>query len=878
MRPVSSRVLLRGAAVMVLFAISCSSGGGGGGGCGGGGCAGGCGSGTYQYPRNDPNRPDAILQNEVARVRITQTFIDFIKPQLPALIKAALGNQAGMRVDANDILHIALPNQDLFDIGVAEAKLRDAEILIWLDDLDRRIELDFEQPNGVRFTLRNMRLGLQADLREDALGTTSSCPLVGELGPGPVRHAAEITIEALIEPGAGPDPDRNIDIGITLGQVQLNDLDIEVAGSSVYCNEPECQDCAVEIAGNCLDPGGRCTECRVFCGGITDGLLSLVTALIDLVRPLINNVLTPVVGNFVRSALADINNQPAKLETQVKLADLVPIAALDQAGPFGIFVAPEVGKFPVLDRGTGLGMEITMTGGAEAELADCIGPLDPFFEAKGPVPVLSGTDSSTRAYHVGMTIAQSMVNQILYSLHRSGSLCLKLTSADVKNLTGGGFSLNASVLSLLASDLNKLAEDAAPVILQLKPRFAPHVELGSGAVTGVDMDGNDIVDWLIKLSLREIGIAFHVLVHDRYVRIFEVTTDISVGLNVNILPDNTLEASVGDLSIDNFQEVFNEILPNADFAQVLPTLIDVALQALLQNELKFDLDITNTLSDALGGAPIYMRINDIFRDGANDDYLTLSMTFSDTPGAPLMRRARTMARLAPQHGLVDHVDGIARATGKVRLVVGEELPYDQQRALEYQVRVDGGLWRTWRAARPDGTLLVDDPKLRLDRAHVVEVRARQAGDYTTLDPQPVRVEALVDTLPPRVDGELRGTGVAVTVTDQASPSAALALRARFDGGSWFPVSLVADELGASGRVALDGVVAHYLELEATDARDNVSTTRVVVGRAALASTEGAGAEADSGCGCATTTSRSGELAPWLVLLGALVLVRRRRAA
>ena len=102
---------------MVLFAISCSSGGGGGGGCGGGGCAGGCGSGTYQYPRNDPNRPDAILQNEVARVRITQTFIDFIKPQLPALIKAALGNQAGMRVDANDILHIALPNQDLFDIG-----------------------------------------------------------------------------------------------------------------------------------------------------------------------------------------------------------------------------------------------------------------------------------------------------------------------------------------------------------------------------------------------------------------------------------------------------------------------------------------------------------------------------------------------------------------------------------------------------------------------------------------------------------------------------------------------------------------------------------------------------------------------------------------
>ncbi len=875
MRRDPSRFLVRGGAIAVLFAISCSSGGGGGAGCGGGGCGSGCGSGTYQYPRADPNRPDAVLQNEVARVRITQDFIDFIKPQLPALIKAALNGQSGMRVDANDILHVSLPDQDLFDIGVAEARIRDGEVLIWLDDLDQRIDLRFEEPNGVRLTMRNLRLGVQLDLREDVAGSDSSCPIIGDLGPGPVRHAAEITIGALIEPGAGPDPDRNIDIGITVGQIELNDLDLRVAGSSVYCQEPQCMDCAVEVFGNCIDPGGRCVECDIFCGGITNGLLSLVTALIDLVRPLINNILTPVVGNFVRSALADINNQPAKLETQVKLADLVPIDALGQAGPFGIFVAPEVGKFPVLNRGTGLGMEITMTGGAEAELADCIGTLDPFFEAKGPVPVLSGTDSSTRAYHVGMTIAQSMMNQLLYSMHRSGSLCLKLTSADVKELTGGGFTLNASVLSLLASDLSKLATDAAPVILQLKPRFAPKVELGSGEVTGVDANGNDIVDWLIKLQLREMGIAFHVLIHDRYVRIFEVTTDIGVGLNVNVLPDNKLQVAVGDLKIDNFLEVFNEIL-DADFAQVLPTLIDVALQALLQNELTFDLDITNTLSDALGGAPIYMRINDIFRDGANQDYLTLSLTFSDQPGAPLLGSTRTMARLAHRSELVDHIDGLARSTGRARLVVGEELPYDQQRALEYQVRVDGGLWRNWQAARPDGTIVVADPKLRLDRDHVLEVRARQKGDYQSLDPIGVKVQALVDTLPPTVVGELRGTGVAVTVTDLATPATALSLRGRFDQGEWFAVALVVDADGvASGRVDLTGVDAHVLELAASDALDNVSRVeRVVVGRAALTAGEST-PEAASGCGCATSGG-AGDAAPFALLALAMLVIRRRR--
>ncbi|MCC7384361.1 MAG: hypothetical protein IT384_21120, partial [Deltaproteobacteria bacterium] len=109
----------------------------------------------------------------------------------------------------------------------------------------------------------------------------------------------------------------------------------------------------------------------------------------------------------------------------------------------------------------------------------------------------------------------------------------------------------------------------------------------------------------------------------RYVRVFEVTSDINVGLNVNVLPDNKLEAALGELRIDNFQETFNGLMPNADFAQILPTLLDVALQALLQNQLTFDVDITTAVSGALGGAPICMRVNEIKRNGAQEDYQTL---------------------------------------------------------------------------------------------------------------------------------------------------------------------------------------------------------------------------------------------------------------
>ncbi|MFO0723563.1 MAG: hypothetical protein U1E65_07275 [Myxococcota bacterium] len=870
------RLALRGTTLFLLFAIACGGGGGGGCGGGGGGCGGCSGTGNYRYPANDPNRPDAVLQREVARARITQSFIDFLKPQLPTLIKSALGSSAGMTVDANNVLHVALPDQDLFDIGVASAAMRGAEALIFLDDLDQRLDLHFEEPNGLRMTMTNLRVGLNLKLREDALGSTSSCPIIGTLGSGPVHHAAEITINTLIEPGVGPDPDRNFDVAITVDDIALNDLAIDVAGSSVYCNEPECQDCALEVGGTCLDPGGRCVECRTFCGGITNGLLSLVTSLIDLVRPLLNRVLKPVISNFVQSALASLNNRPAKLEMQIGLADLMPIDAFKYANKFGVFIAPEVGKFPVVNRMGNEGMEVTMTGGAEAELADCIPPLDPFFEPKGPTPVLGGVDARGRPYHIGFTIAQSMINQILYAVYRSGSLCLKITSQDVKQLTGGSFSLNASVLSLLASDLSKLATDTAPVIVQLKPRHPPVIDLGSGLKTGVDANGKDVYDWLLKLNMQEVGIAFHVLIHDRFVRIFEVTSNVNVGLNVNILPDNKLEVAVGKLDINGFTEVFNEILPNADFGMLLPTLLDVALQALLTRDLTFNVDISDTVSNALGGAPIFMRINEIKRDGAQEDFLTMTMTFTSSRTHNLTLSAETLARLDDERPDVEErTDGIARPTGHARVKVSENLSSSQRAELEYQARVDGGLWHVFEQAQPDGTIVVEDGHLRLAGDHVIEVRARYTDDYRTLDPSPAKVPVLIDTVAPHVSGELALDKVAITVTDAGSKPSLLKLSGRFDDGAWFDIPLGATVDAAKAELPLAGVSAHILELVATDGRENRSQVeRVVVGAAGL--TADAHPEPKTSEGC-SATGRGGlvEFAA-LAALGLLFTKRRRR--
>lgn len=870
----SQRAFLRLSVFGLLFAISC-----GGGTCGGSGGCGGCGDGSYTFPEGDPSRPDAVVQDEVVRVRVNQDFLDFVRPQLPDLIASQFADPAtGFYVDADNVLHIPLPDIDAFDIGIADARLRQAEALLFLDDLDNNLDLQFEEPNGARLTIDRIRLGISARIKEDVLGTTSSCPIYGDLGPrdpGGQPHAAEISIEALIDPGVGPRPDYDLDIRVNVDNVAINDLDVDVASSGSpnggYCAEPECRDCAVEVAGTCLDPGGRCAECRIFCGGVTNVVVDLATALIDLIRPLLNSILTPIVENLLGDALNDFNGNSAKVETQVDLAALAGIDVLRNANPLGVLVAPTPGRFPVLDRGTGRGMEITLNGGTEGEIAECVGALADFAPNKGPVPDPPATDSSTRAYHLFSTFASSFINQSLFSLHRNGTLCLRLGSQDVRELTGGAFTLNASLLSILASDISQLADDTAPVIIELKPRKPAFLDLGTGELTGQDAEGNNIYDWLLKMRLEDLGVAFHVFMHDRYVRVFEVTSDVFVGLNIVVLPDNRLEIALGELRIDDFNETFNEILPNADFAELLPTLLDLALGAVLNQSLTFDLDITNAVSDALGGAPLFLRVNDIYRDGVQEDYLSLTLTFTSSAGGNLMVAADTQARLHEDDGMLHYGDARRETTGRIRLDVGS---YPGE-GLEYQVRVDQGLWRA--PVRPDdnGTIAVSDAKLRMAGRHAVEVRARFADDYRSLDPTPAQLEVLVDPDPPKLRTRMISEGLEVYLSDALTEDGAkLVLAARAQGqADWRQLPVLATEPGEAVAVIpwadLEGI--ETIELMGIDAADNTSEVRSVrLGlRAEPTSAAPGEASAESSCACHDTGAPHGH-SEWPVALFALV--------
>ncbi|MEL7368851.1 MAG: hypothetical protein AAFN74_08075, partial [Myxococcota bacterium] len=714
-----------------------------------------------------------------------------------------------------------------------------------------------------------------------------SCPITGDLGSNP-KHFAEMTVRAVINPAVGARPDYNLDIDVDVGNIDIDDIGIDILPRSVYCEENECQDCTIEIFGTCLDlPTGRCSECDTICGGLANFGALLVNNLTSIITPLLNGAINPVVDNVINSALAQINGTSAKVETPIDVAELSGLPLFRRSKALGLFVAPQPGQLSVNDRGFGPGMDLTFDAGIEAETADCVGPLPPFTASSGPVPNLSGVDSSGQPYHLGFTLSASYLNQALYTAHRAGTLCLKLSTEEVSALTGGAFTLNASLLSLIASDLGKVADPAAPVILEIKPRSPAGLELGTGERTGSDDMGNDVFDWLLKLGWSDVGVAFHVLIDDRYVRVFEVTTDIFAGFNLTVQPDNTLQAALGELRIEDFTEEFNELVPNADFALVLPTLLDVALGTILEQALVFDLDLTSAVSDALGGVPVFLRINDIFRDGEQQDFLSLSVTFSDTRQA-LTRGVQTQARLHPSEpGLVDRSSGeAARPTGQVRLLVdqGQSTGTEDQSTvgddLEYQVRVDGGLWSVWRTARADGTLMATDARLHMPGWHQIEVRARETGRYLTVDTSPVVLRALVDPLAPRLSARLGREGIDVVVRDEESaglPGLRLEMKPS-NADDWLPIDLhMADD--GRGNVQIDYASlrgAEEVRFRAQDGSGNPTATIALTVRIpGDAQQVNADADAESSGSCRNTEGGAG-LGLWLVLGSALGLLRRRR--
>ncbi len=393
------------------------------------------------------------------------------------------------------------------------------------------------------------------------------------------------------------------------------------------------------------------------------------------------------------------------------------------------------------------GLELRMIGGAAAERDLCV-PAPPAGEipSAAPPPRLGFTDvvpGTAVPYMAGIGVSDRFLDWFLYQGYLGGLFCLSLGSDTTDMLSSGTFSLLMGSLATLTGGEN------TPVMLRMRPEHVPNIEIGAGTFT-TDAQGNRVIeDPLLHVFLPGLALDFYVMIDERFVRVVTLTQDITLRLALDFTAQNELVPLFGpdSITIDNVRATNYWLLAEepASLEQLVPTLIDMALP-LLTGALE-PIALPPIQGFALSIAAVQ---GDYDRPGTPyHEYLGLYANLSLAPIQPTPRRTRaTLVELVtPPAALM----AIGAPGGPRAPRATLELGADGEAPAEFSWRLDGGGWSLF---QPGPRLEVTSPRLLLAGRHLLEVRARTPGDYTSLDPTPARIALEVSALAPRDPGTL----------------------------------------------------------------------------------------------------------------------------
>jgi hypothetical protein len=289
-------------------------------------------------------------------------------------------------------------------------------------------------------------------------------------------------------------------------------------------------------------------------------------------------------------------------------------------------------------------MDLTLKSGAEAvpqpnALFDsphaCVPPVEFHdferlygefdFSSKPAADLLGSIDNVP--YHLGMSLSRTMMNQVLFAAYHTGALCLEIESSAINGLTGGAFSLSAGTVDLLTEGrLRQYVSPLAPALLAMVPSEPPVLHLEQGE----EQTGTLRVTW------TDLRMDFYVWMHGHYSRVFGVSTDLNIGLTIFYDNDGrTLHLAIADgIQIENFEQVYNELLPEVNFNEILETLIGVALDAVL-GATDFEFPIGAFLAESTG-VPIGLTLQTVaVEPSVNDEtfeFLNLYLSMTEVEG------------------------------------------------------------------------------------------------------------------------------------------------------------------------------------------------------------------------------------------------------
>ena len=879
------------------------------------GCSGGlsCGGGSsclngYAYPQTQAQVPNGVQAvDDGVRLRMTQAALDFLSEHMKEILLGALGE------DPNNpgYVRLEIPGQQTIIDGTVTVTLGEGPneqyptaILIDANELASRLTFTFQEgaDEGIRLRAVDVPVGLDARIFTEVdfgFTATAACQIDGtnpDYGPGIFTG---ITLDILVRPDVGTGAQCDLGQGQCL-LIEVDVLDAQLgdfgANSIEITSPPRCtsgsdgtgpcsEECSDTVAF--VDNNGD-RECTSFCP-VYDFGVDLVAGIAGFIEPLIESFLDDLLDVAIRQALADVDGSPLSASNRLDLAAFAPGLLSSTTLDLGYSIQPTGNAFdvncPAGNCGETRGMDIILSSGFEAA-------PDPTGQVPVPHPcalpyrgadfnALYGTTSGEletegaqaltgelggTTYHLGASLAEPAINQMLFGAYNAGALCLELTTEGVHALTGGAFQLSAGTIDLLTGGkLRQFAQPTAPAVVAINPIQPPIVTYGAGTLD----EGHIAVDW------PEVEVSFYVLMYERYARIFGVAANVSMQLSVFNDPETrTLHISVVDgPTVDGFETKYNELLPDVDFTGVLESLLGLAFDTALGDGLEFDYDVGNALADQLG-IPVYIDFRGIETvPETNREFLNVYLTLTDEPPQPFSAPLPPIV-VDDEAGLYTVADPSApRAqhvlpTGEVRIVGDVSsggAPLDH--GSEYFALVDFGAWKGPFRTGDDGALVVRDPKLSLVGQHVVKLRGRLIGEPNSLVPYDEAVDVVVWTDPeaPKVSLTIDGEAVRAHGVDVGTAPGLLQWAWRTDDGEW-------TDFGDAPSLPLDDVAGRRVSARAKDLAGNVSqpaTLDVAAARAALAK-RGVVLGEDGGC-ASPSSSTIGALA-----LLALAARRRRR--
>ncbi|MFA6033594.1 MAG: hypothetical protein WC889_11900 [Myxococcota bacterium] len=439
-------------------------------------------------------------------------------------------------------------------------------------------------------------------------------------------------------------------------------------------------------------------------------------------------------------------------------------------------------------------------------------------------------------FMAGIGVHDYMLSRVFWQAFNAGALCIGMDTRAIYELTknsGTPINLNAGLLGAVVPEFN-IIDGSAPLLILLRPQKPPVARIGAGITKVVVVDGKEtlvIEEPLLTVVIQDLAMDFYMAAFNRWTRVFTMTADVVLPVGLEVVPGKddpnkiALQVVLGDIkgAIQNLRVTNSELV--ATSPEAIKGVFGLIFSIIPLDKLG---DISFDIPDLAGFALNIMAIKGEKMWDPADEPAECKMS---NPG-PRVGQCYQFLSFYANIGLapttppapVRTVAGVAEVVTppieQMRLIgtdgeVAPSVVLDVSGGgdgLEHQYRVDGGSWSFF---MPGKSITVQSRLFFLQGKHTIQVRAREIAEARTLDVEGVKLEVLIDALPPEISlAADRSGNVTVSAKDLVTDAASIKMQYRVNGGGWMQIEngqVIPSSVADMGEIEISAVDEKGLE-------------------------------------------------------------------